>query len=137
MAERKETSEVKDSTEVVKGITGLVIENYLNSVKLALSLWEENQKVFDSQVEQLLKVQHDYINATIEFYEKSTPATLWNKNPYAINGQAEHFATFQKDYVNLVRSSSDKFAKETLKLTQKNVEKSVSIFDDYLNLFKA
>src|SRR3990172_4358694 len=98
MAATKETQKVKDFTETVKGMTGLVKENYINGVEFALSLWDGN--------------------------------------PKAINGQVDRLVAFQKDYVDSVRKVSDKFTKEALNLTQKNVEKAFSLIDDYIGLFR-
>lgn len=133
MGERKEAPKVEDFTNVVKGITGFVRDNYLNSWKLPLSLWEENLKVLGTQVEQWQNFQQDYINAVIEFYERFPGG---NGNPRATKENFEHFTAFQKNYVSLVMGASDRFTKETLNLIQKNVAKASSLFDSYLNLFR-
>jgi hypothetical protein len=138
MAATKETFKVKDLTETVKGIAGLVKENYLSSVELALSLWEGNLKILHSQVDQFLNFHQDYIKAGRELYEKfpKQGAAPWNGNMQnAIDG-IDRFAAYQKDYVNSVRSVSDKLTKEALNLTNKNVERAFSLFDDYINLFR-
>ncbi|MGE5443088.1 MAG: hypothetical protein ACM3SR_00600 [Ignavibacteriales bacterium] len=138
MAATKETLKVKDFAETVKGITGLVKENYLNGMKLALSFWEEGLKVLDTQVDQLLNLQQFYIKTGKELYEKfpKEVKTFWNGNLQAINDEIDLLTAFQKDCVSSVRSVSDKFRKETLNLSQKNVEKAFSLFDAYLNLFR-
>ncbi|MBI2488001.1 MAG: hypothetical protein HYW01_13880 [Deltaproteobacteria bacterium] len=138
MAETKETFKVKDLTETVKGLTGLVKENYLNGVELALSVWAENLKVLDNQVDQLFNFQQEYIKAGKEFQKKlpKEAGTFLDGNSKVID-EFDRLVTFQKDYVKSVRSISDKFRKETVNLTQKNVEKAFSLVDDYLNLFKA
>jgi len=138
MAATKETQKVKDFTETVKGMTGLVKENYINGVEFALSLWEDNLKVLNAQVDQWLNLQNDYTNSVRELYERfpREAATLWDGNPKAINGQVDRLVAFQKDYVDSVRKVSDKFTKEALNLTQKNVEKAFSLIDDYIGLFR-
>ncbi len=138
MAATKETQKVKDFTETVKGMTGLVKENYINGVEFALSLWEENLKVFNAQIDQWLNLQNDYANGVRELYERfpREAATLWDGNPKAINGQVDRLVAFQKDYVESVRKVSDKFTKEALSLGQKNVEKAFSLIDDYIGLFR-
>jgi hypothetical protein len=140
MAERKEESKpkVKDFTNAVREITGSVKENYLNGVEFALSLWEENLKVLNTQIDQLLSLQQDYIKAQREFYEKfpKEAPTPWSGYlQRAMNDEIDHLAAFQKDYFSSVRSVSDKFTKETLNLTQKNVEKAFSLFNNYLSFF--
>jgi len=137
MAEIKETLKVKDFTETVKGITGLVKENYLNGVELALSLWTENLKVLDSQVDQWFGFQQEYVKTGKEWHKKlpKETETFFNGSSKAID-EFERLLTFQKDYVKSVRTISDKFRKETANITQKNVEKAFSLVEDYLNAFK-
>ncbi len=139
MAATKETLKVRDLSETVRGITGLVKENYLNGVEFALSLWEENLKVLNTQVDHWLNVKKNYINSVRELYEKSPKEVVpfWNGNSKVINDEVDRLVVFQKDYTESVRSISDRFTKETLNLTKKNVEKALSLFDDYLNVFRA
>ncbi len=141
MAEKKEGPKVKEFAEIAKVITGLVKENYLNSVGVVLSFWEENLKVLNTQVEQWQSIQQDYINDGRELFEKFPKeiATPWNGSlQKVLNDTFDRFAAFQKNYFSSVRSvSADKITKETLMLAQKNVEKAFSLFDDYLNLFRA
>jgi len=132
MAELKEKLKVKDFTDAVKELTGLVKENYLNGVEFALSLWTENQKIWDTQIDQWLNLQQEYINAGKEFYEKlPKDFTAFSKA-----NSADRFIALQKEYVESVRRVSDKLARETLGLAQKNVEKAFSLVDGYLDLFR-
>jgi hypothetical protein len=141
MTERQEDRKVKGFTEVAKGITGLIKDNYLNSVGVALFLWEENLKVLNTQVERWQSIQQDYINAGRVLYEKLPKeiATPWNGSlQKALNDTFDRFVAFQKSYFSSVRSASvDNLTKETLILAQKNVERTFSLFDDYLNLFRS
>jgi len=133
----KDTLKVKDFSEVIKGVTGLVRENYQNGFEFALSLWEENLKVLNAQVDQWLNLQQDYTNTVRELYEKlpkEVPA-FWDGK--AINSEVNRLLAFQKEYLGLVRNVSDKLTKESLSLTKKNVEKALSLFDDYINLVRA
>ena len=132
MAATKETQKVKDFTEAVKGITGLVKENYLNGVELALSLWEENQKVLNAQVDQWLNLQQEFIKVGRELYDKlPKEVAIFSKGD-----SVDRFVTIQKEYVESARKVSDKFTKETHNLAQKNVEKGFSLIDDYIGLFR-
>ncbi len=135
-AEKKEPIKVKDYSDVIKGITGLARENYENGFEFALSLWEENLKVLNTQVDQWLNIQQDYTKGVKEFYEKlpKEVAAFWDGK--AINTEVNRLTTLQKEYIGLVRNASDKFTKETLSLTRKNVERALSLFDEYLNLVK-
>ena len=132
MAATKETQKVKDFTETVKGMTGLVKENYINGVEFALSLWEENLKVSNAQVDQWLNLQQEFIKAGREFSDKFPKelATFSNGN------SVDRFVTIQKEYVESARKVSDKFTKETHNIAQKNVEKGFSLIDDYIGLFR-
>jgi hypothetical protein len=132
MAELKEKPKVKDFTDTVKEITGLVKENYLNGVEFALSLWTENQKIWDAQIDQWLNLQQEYINAGKEFYEKLPKDITAFSNVNSV----DRFITLQKEYVESVRRVSDKLTRETLGLAQKNVEKTFSLIDGYLDLFR-
>jgi hypothetical protein len=137
MAEKKD-SRVKDFTDTVEGFTGVVKGNYLNGLKLAISIWEENQKVLNAQVDQWLNFQKEYVKASREAYEKLPKEVrdLWNGNAKAVNEEVDRMIAFQKEYVETVRSISDKVAKETVSLTQKNVEKAFSLFDEYFGSLK-
>jgi gas vesicle protein len=138
MAVRKETQKVKDFAETVKEVTGQVKENYLNGLEFTLSLWEENLKVLNAQVDQWLDLQQELIGAGREFYDRFPKeiSPFSNGNSKTINGQINRLVAFQKDYVESVRKASDKLTKETLNLAEKNIEKAFSLVDDYISLFK-
>jgi hypothetical protein len=137
MAATKETLKVKDLNETVKGITGLVKDNYLNGVELTLYLWEENLKALNTQVDRWLNFQQDYIKARRGFYERfPKEVEFWNGTSKVINDEVDLLVAFQKDYIESVRDFSDGFTKETLGFTQKNIEKTLSLFDSYLHLFR-
>ena len=132
----KDTLKVKDLSEAIKGVTGLVRENYQNSFEFALSLWEENLKVLNAQVDQWLNLQQDYTNTVREIYEKfpKEVGPLWDGK--VVNSEVNRLLAFQKGYLGLVRNTSDKLTKETLSLTKKNIEKTFSLLDDYINWAK-
>jgi membrane-associated HD superfamily phosphohydrolase len=137
MAEKKKEVEVKevkveDFNEFFKGVTGLVKENYLSSINVALSLWEENQKLVNAQVEQFFTVQKEYteqIKSAFEKYSKEVPGVH-------LNGNLDRITSAQREYINLVKNVSDKVTKDWLSLTQKATEKAFSAFEEHLNLFK-
>lgn len=128
MALKTETTKGNGVPETVRGITASASENYLKGVKLSLSILEENLKAFNLQVEQLHKLQKDYINTGLAFYNNSPIATLWNGNPRALNskvgGIVDSILDFQKDYVDLVANLSDNVITETLKITQRKDKQS-------------
>ncbi len=132
MADKKREVKVEDYSEFLKGISGLVKENYLSGIGIALSLWEENRKLVNAQVEQLFTVQKEYadqVKSTLEKLSKDSPGLQ-------LNGSFDRITSAQRDYVNLVKNVSDKVTKDWLNLTQKATEKAFSAFDDQLNLFK-
>ena len=142
MAEKKETYKepykVKDIKDSVKSSNGMVRENYLNSLNLAFSIWEENVKVVNAQVDQLLSARDEYSKSVKEFYSK-LPKELFpfdGEGPKTLEEGTDRVVNFQNEYIDSVRGISDKFAKEARSLTQKNVEKAFSLVDEYLNAFK-
>ncbi len=138
MAEKKETHQVKDFTEPVKEFGGMVKENYLNGFDFALSLWEENVKALNNQVDYLLNAEKEYAKTVKEFSSKLPKefGPIGNGNTKVIEEGVDRIVAFQKEYVNTIRSISDKLTKETRELTHKNIEKSFSLFDYYLNAFR-
>ena len=125
MAATKETLNVKDFTETVKEITGLVKENYLNGLELSLSILEGNRKALNSQVDQWIKFQQTYVNAGRKLYGKFPKdiALFSNGNP------VDSLIGLQKDYVDLLRKASEKLTKEAIDLSQKNIEKAFSLIN--------
>ena len=130
MAEKKEP---RDITDVVKETNGLFKENYLAGLELTTSLWEENLRFLNTQVEQWLNFQRDYIDAVMEFYGKFPG---WNGNPKGTDNYFKYPLALQKRYVDSVRSTLDDFTRKNLDLIQKNIEKASSLFDRYFNLFR-
>lgn len=141
MQEKREKEEVKvsDFTENFKNLTGLGRENYHSSLKLFLSLWEDNLKFANAQFEQYLVTQKEYAEQLKSIFEKFSGQTagFWNGSQQkAFDGAFDRIASVQKDYSQLVRSASEKFAKETFSLTQKTADKAFSFFEEYINLLK-
>lgn len=133
MVEKKKEVKVEDFSELVKGIGGLVKDSYLSGLEFTLSLWEENQRFIDSQIEQFFKVQKGYIEqlqSALERLPKDFPS-LYS------NGNLDRLTSAQREYVKLVRNVSDKFTKDLLNLTHKAAEKAFAAFEESLNLFKS
>ncbi|MGE5443641.1 MAG: hypothetical protein ACM3SR_03455, partial [Ignavibacteriales bacterium] len=86
----------KDFTEeVVYETTGFVRENYIKSFKLPISLWENNLKFLNTQIEQWLSFQEDYNNAVTEFYDKYPN---WNGNSKNTGSFFKYPLALQKSY---------------------------------------
>jgi hypothetical protein len=125
---------VEDFTDVaVEETAGFVRENYIKSFKLPISLWEENLKFLNTQIEQWLSFQQDYINSVMEFYSKFPG---WNGNSKDTDSYFKYPLALQKSYIDSVRSTLNSFTKQNLDLVQKNIEQASSLFDSYLNLFR-
>ena len=138
MAERKEKEEVKvaDFTEVLKGLSGLVKENYLSNLKIALSPLEENQKFANAQIDQFLATQKEYaeqIKAATEKFLPKEVVSFWNSGYSRVfDGNLERLTEVQREYINLARGASERFTREAIHLTQKTAEKAFSVFEEYL-----
>jgi uncharacterized protein YnzC (UPF0291/DUF896 family) len=134
MNNKKKAPKVEDSTDTeVEETTGFVRENYIKSFKLPISLWEENLKFLNTQIEQWLSFQQDYINSVTEFYGKFPG---WNGNSKNTDSYFKYPLALQKNYIDSVRATLDSFTKQNLELIQKNIEKGSSLFDSYFNLFR-
>ena len=136
MDKKKDTSKVTKDFAVDESAE-FVRENYIKSFKLPISLWEENLRFLNSQIEQWLSFQQNYIDAVMEFYDKfydKFPG--WNGNPKGTDNYFKYPLALQKSYIDSVRSTLDDFTKQNLDLIQKNIEKASSLFDSYFNLFR-
>jgi hypothetical protein len=124
----------KDFTEVVVDeTTGFVRGNYIRSFKLPISLWENNLRFLNTQIEQWLSFQQDYINAVREFYDKSPG---WNGNSKNTDSYFKYPLALEKNYIDSVRRTLDGFTKKNLDVIHKNIEKASSLFDSYFDLFR-
>ncbi|MFQ5788628.1 MAG: hypothetical protein ACE5H1_11690 [Thermodesulfobacteriota bacterium] len=137
MAEKKEPKRVKDFTDPVKDLSGLVKENYLNGFDFTVSLWEENVKAINSQVDYLLNAEKEYAKTVKQVYSKlpTELSPVGNGNSKLVEEGFDRLISLQKEYVDTVKNISDKLTKETKSLTHKNVEKAFSLFDDYIEAF--
>jgi hypothetical protein len=132
MDKKKDTSKVTKDFAVDESAE-FVRENYIKSFKLPISLWEENLRFLNSQIEQWLSFQRDYIDAVMEFYGKFPG---WNGDPKDTDNYFKYPLALQKRYVDSVRSTLDDFTRKNLDLIQKNIEIASSLFDRYFNLFR-
>ncbi|MER3445908.1 MAG: hypothetical protein C4291_03300 [Candidatus Dadabacteria bacterium] len=138
MAERKEKEEAKvaDFTEVFKGLSGLVKDNYLSNLKIVLSIWEENQRLANAQIDHFLTTQKEYaeqLKAASERFLPKEVVSFWNGGySKVLYGNFDRLAEIQREYINLARSTSERFTKEAINLSQKTAEKTFSVFEEYL-----
>jgi hypothetical protein len=132
--EKRTLQVVDDFTDEVEQTTGFVRENYIKTFKLPISLWEENLKFLNTQIEQWLNFQQDYINSVREFYD-DFPG--WHGNSKNTDSYFKYPLALQKGYLESVRNTLDGFTNKNLDQIQKNIEKASSLFDSYFNLFRA
>ncbi|MGQ0793550.1 MAG: hypothetical protein ACT4NX_05610 [Deltaproteobacteria bacterium] len=132
MADIRKDIKVEDVTEFFKDLSGLVKENYLLTLDAYLSVWEENQKFANAQLEQFYSFQREYAEQVKTNFEK-LPKQV---SEVYTNSGVDRIAAAQKEYVNLVKSVSDKFTKSSLALSQKLAEKAFSAFDEQLKTLK-
>jgi hypothetical protein len=138
MVEKRETQRPKEARNPAKELSGLVKESYLSGFEFAVSLWEENVRSLNAQVDYLINAEKDYAKSLKEFYGNLPKEVnpFGNGNSKALDDGVDRVVSFQKEYVNAVKSMSDKLTRETRDLTHKNVEKAFSLLDDYLNSFR-
>jgi hypothetical protein len=135
----KEVVKVSDFTENFKSLTGLVRENYLASLKLFLTLWEDNLKFANAQFEQYLLTQKEYadqLKGILEKFSGQTTGILNGSYQKAFDGTIDRISGIQRQYIDLLRNTSEKFTKETVSLTQKTADRAFSFFEEYINQLK-
>ncbi len=133
MSNKKEKLKTTKDFEVDETIES-VRENFINSFKLPIVLWEQNLKFLNAQMEQWLSFRQDYIESVRQFYDKF-PGRIGNLEE--TDSYFKYPLALQKSYVDSVRNIIDNFTKNNLELIQKNIEKASSLFDSYFNLFRA
>ena len=126
-----------EAPKVVNEATESLRENDMKSFKLPISLWENNLKFLNTQMEQWLSFQQDYINSVMEFYGKLPGWNGTSRNTDSYFKYPKYPLALQKSYIDSVRSTLNSFTKQYLDLIiQKNIEQASSLFDSYLNLFR-
>lgn len=140
MAEvKREELKVKDITDTTKEITGLVKDNYLAWFEFTTSLWEVNLKMLSSQINMWLSLQSSYTNTMRRDNPQGSAnegIRAWNESLKTLNAQTDRFISLQRDYIESTRATSDKLTKDLINLNQKSIERILSAFDDYLNLYR-
>jgi hypothetical protein len=142
---KKVASKVKDVTEPAKEFSGLVKENYLNGLDFTFSLFEQNMKVLNSQVDHYFDLEKEFVTNLSEFYKDFPTELPFTKDlPFAkdlpldggikkVAEQLERYTSYRKEQVASARSITSKFAKDAHSMAQENVEKVFSYWTDYFN----
>jgi len=128
----KEDLKVRDITDGIKTATGLVKDNFFGGFEFTISLWEENLKVLNKW----LSLQRDYIHLMKDISEKypHEGMRMWSEVFKPLSSPTDWFTPLQRNYLRLTQNASDKFSKDLLDLSQKNIERVSSVFSDYLSL---
>jgi Ni,Fe-hydrogenase I large subunit len=134
MAERKKEVRIDEVNDFVKEVNSLVKENYLLAIDAARSLLEENAKVLNAHVDQVLKLQRDYVEYAKTNLEKFP---FQPSNLQFVNGNLEQWINLQKSYINTVRGVSEKVTRSWVNLNQKLVERFFASVEENLELFKS
>ena len=136
---KKEELRVENIEYTVGELTGLIKENYIAGLELSLSIYNENVKLLEKQMESWLAVQHDCADVMKEFLGKfpGEGAGLWGgsiKNPIA--AQIDWYISLQNGNLELFKNTFYKFPKEAANVGRRNIESAFSVFDDFLNFFE-
>ncbi len=136
---KKAASKVKDFTEPAKEFSGLVKENYLNGLDFTFSLFEQNMKVLNTQVDQYFDLEKEFISNVSEFYKDFPKDLPFAKDlPYGggvkkVTEQLDRYIAYRKEQVESARSMTEKFTKDARTAAQENVEKVFSLFTEYFS----
>ncbi|HSE83885.1 MAG TPA: hypothetical protein VLB01_05005 [Thermodesulfobacteriota bacterium] len=120
-------------------LRGLMKENYITGIELSLSMYNENARLLQRQMESWFALQHDYADLMKEFLRKFPAEGMGLqegslKNPFA--AQVDWYLSLQNSYYEFLRNTLDKFPKEAASMGQKNIESAFSVFDNFLSLFE-
>lgn len=140
---KKVASKVKEFSEPVKEFSGLVKENYLNGLDFSFALFEQNVKVFNTQLDHFFDLEKEFLSNVGEFYKdfpKDIPFAKYL--PYEggvkkATEQIDRFITYRKENVDTVKSLTEKFTKDARAIAHENVERAFSVFGEYFKAFGA
>lgn len=124
--------------DLFKGLTELTKENYQIGLEFSISILEADLNLLNTQVEQWFAWHESYNRFMKDLAERfpNEIANFWNGNSKHLNEQTERFLIVQKDYIDSARKVSEKLTRDVISFTQKSMERNISIFNYYLNLFK-
>ncbi len=131
---KKEELKLEDYVDATKELTGLVKHNYLAGLQVCLSLWEANQKIVSSQVDQWMAMQEGCMALTRDLLEKF-PAEIvkfWNENFKTVGGHLDKILVLQKDYPGVLMETSHKFTRDASEVMKDALEKAFSVLDVYI-----
>ncbi len=124
---------VRDDVDLISELAGLIKENYITSLQLFFSLWEENLKIMKEQAEVWARVHEESTKLMREPFGRfqTDAGNLWSGNSTIKNTHLEKIITFQKNYSHAVINTLDKFMKETLGLMKNSIDRIFWSFNEY------
>lgn len=137
MATAKSTVKDIEYTEPVKEFSGMLKENCLNGVDFTFSILDQNMKAFNAQLDQILDVEKELVSNTASIckdFEKDLPFA--NGGTRKVSDQFSKYLDIRKEQIKTTQSMAEKFARDVHTLTHDNIERTFSLFGDYLSAFK-
>ena len=133
---KRNDKKAKEIRDPVKSQYGLVRDNYMKWLELTESMWLENLKAFEAQMDVWLSLQKGYLDF-VKMISKSKPDPGVNimdssYNPFV--AQMDYLTSLQKDIIDLKKRKAQKLTKGMIDLHKRNIEKTLSSFDKYLDL---
>jgi hypothetical protein len=127
---------VRDYVNMTRELTGLIRENYIMSLQLFFSLWEENLKIINRRTEEWMRLQEESTKLTKEPFGRfpTEMFNFWSGNSKFINSHVEKIIAFQRDYSQTVMNTSDKLMKETLGLMKNGIDRVFSSFSEHIRV---
>ena len=137
MATSKSTAKEVEFTEPVREFSGVWKENYINGVDFTFSILDQNIKAFNAHLDQLLDVEKEFVHNTASMYkdfEKDLPYV--NGTSKKVTDQLDKYFDIRKEQIKTTQSLTEKFAKDVQTIAHDNIERTFSLFGDYLSTFK-
>ena len=135
MAAKNKVFDPQEFTSSFKEFSKLVKETYLSSIDFSLSVAEENKKVVNEQLENIIEAEKEYVNAVKDFYAEAPvkDLPLGKIDTKAFEDGIDRLIGYQKNAFDSVRGISDSVTAESYKIAKKNLEKGFSLFDEALD----
>lgn len=133
---KRKDMKVKGLKDPVKSQYGLLKENYMRWLELTESIWLENLKAFEAQMDVWLSLQKGYLDF-IKIISKANPdpgVNIMDRSYNPFIAQIDYLASLQRDIIELKKRKAGKLTKGMINLHKRNIQKTLSSFDKYLDL---
>jgi hypothetical protein len=105
----------EDSIEISRELTRQVRDSYLTSLKLGLSLWENNLKMVNDVIGQWLSIRHELYTSLTDMF---TPS---NGDPDLGRSLIERTFSIQRQYIDRLRDLSEREVQEAERELKENL----------------